>query len=126
MKYLGFCLQRTKRIDLRSLNRSRQEWRLFLVSNSPNIDYKTMVYYNVLRKKLKAMVISIRMTEEEKKLADAYAKLNGMSLSEAIKRAYFEKIEDEYDIALADMALREYEKNPKTYSHEEVKKMLGL
>ena len=90
------------------------------------IDYETILYYNVLRKKVKAMVISIRMTEEEKKLADAYAKLNGMSLSEAIKCAYFEKIEDEYDIALADMALREYEKNPKTYSHEEVKKMLGL
>lgn len=72
------------------------------------------------------MVISIRMTDEEKKLADSYAKLNGISLSEAIKRAYFEKIEDEYDIALADAALKEYEKNPKTYSHSEIKKMLGL
>jgi len=72
------------------------------------------------------MVISIRMTEEEKDLANAYAKLNGLSLSEAIKRAYFEKIEEEYDIAITDMALREYEKNPKTYSHEEVKKILGL
>ena len=72
------------------------------------------------------MVISIRMSEEEKQLADAYAKLNGMSLSEAIKRAYFEKIEDEYDIALADAALREYERNPKTYTHDEIKKMLGL
>ena len=72
------------------------------------------------------MVISIRMTEEEKRLADAYARLNGTTLSEAIKRAYFEKIEDEYDIALADAALREYENNPKTYTHEEIKKMLGL
>ena len=72
------------------------------------------------------MVISIRMTDEEKKLADSYAKLNGISLSEAIKRAYFEKIEDEYDIALADAALKEFEKNPKTYSHSEIKKMLGL
>ena len=72
------------------------------------------------------MVVSIRMTEEERQLADAYAKINGVSLSEAIKRAYFEKIEDEYDIALADAALREYEKNPKTYTHEEIKKMLGL
>ena len=72
------------------------------------------------------MVVSIRMTAEEKKLADAYAKINGLSLSEAIKRAYFEKIEDEYDIALADEALREYEKNPKTYTHDEIKKMLGL
>lgn len=66
------------------------------------------------------------MTEEEKQLADAYAKINGVSLSEAIKRAYFEKIEDEYDIALADAALREYEKDPKTYSHEEIMKMFGL
>lgn len=72
------------------------------------------------------MVVSIRMTEEEKQLGVAYAKLNGSSLSEAMKRAYFEKIEEEYDIALADAALREYEKNPKTYSHDEVKKMLGL
>lgn len=81
----------------------------------------TMYYTGVM-----IMVISIRMTEEEKQLADAYAKLNGVSLSEAIKRAYFEKIEEEYDIALADEAMREYEKNPKTYSHEEIKKMLGL
>lgn len=72
------------------------------------------------------MVISIRMTEEEKQLANAYAKLNGVSLSEAIKRAYFEKIEDEYDIVLADAALRDYEKDHKTYSHEEMKKMLGI
>ena len=72
------------------------------------------------------MVVSIRMTEEERQLADAYAKINGVSLSEAIKRAYFEKIEEEYDIALADSALREYEKDHKTYTHEEIKKLLGL
>ena len=72
------------------------------------------------------MVVSIRMTNEEKNLASAYAKLNGVSLSEAIKRAYFEKIEDEYDIELADAALRDYEKNPKTYSLKEVMEELGL
>ena len=72
------------------------------------------------------MVISIRMTDEEKQLAEAYAKINGVSLSESIKRAYFEKIEDEYDIVLADSALREYEKNPKTYTIDEAKKELGL
>ena len=72
------------------------------------------------------MVVSIRMTQEEKELADAYAKIMGVSLSEAIKRAYFEKIEDEYDIALADEALKEYKKNPVTYSLEEVKKMFGI
>ncbi len=72
------------------------------------------------------MVISIRMTEEEKRLADAYAKLNGVSLSEAIKRAYFEKIEDEFDIALAEAAEKEYKKNPKTYTLKEVMKELDL
>ena len=72
------------------------------------------------------MVISIRMTEEEKQLAEAYAKLNGVSLSEAMKRAFFERIEDEYDIALADATLREYEKDPKTCSHEEIMKMFDL
>ena len=72
------------------------------------------------------MVVSIRMTEEERQLADAYAKLNGISLSEAIKRAYFDKIEEEYDIALADAAMREYKKNPKTYTLDELMKELGL
>ena len=72
------------------------------------------------------MIVSIRMTQEEKELASAYAKLSGLSLSEAIKRAYFEKIEDEYDIALADDALKEYERDPKTYTLDEVKKMFGL
>ena len=72
------------------------------------------------------MVVSIRMTEEEKQLADAYAKLNGVSLSEAIKKAYFEKIEEEYDIALADAAMREYKKNPKTYTLDELMKELDL
>ena len=72
------------------------------------------------------MVISIRMTEEERQLADAYAKMKGMSLSEAIKRAYFEKIEDEIDMALADEALRKYEEDGIAYTMDEVKKMLGL
>ena len=72
------------------------------------------------------MVVSIRMTEEEKQLADAYAKLNGTTLSDAIKRAYFERIEDEFDVALAKEALKEYEKDSKTYSIDEMKELLGL
>ena len=52
------------------------------------------------------MTFSIRMTEEEKKLAESYAKLNSCSVGEAIKKAFFEKIEDEYDIALAENILK--------------------
>jgi predicted DNA-binding protein len=55
---------------------------------------------------IKSMTFSIRMTEEEKKLAESYAKLNSCSVGEAIKKAFFEKIEDEYDIALAENILK--------------------
>lgn len=54
------------------------------------------------------MAFSIRLTEEEKLLADSYAKIHSLSLGEAFKRALFERIEDEYDLAVADEAYREY------------------
>lgn len=55
------------------------------------------------------MSFSIRLTTEEKQLADSYAKLHSLSLGEAFKQALFDRIEEEYDISLADVAYREYE-----------------
>lgn len=72
------------------------------------------------------MAFSIRLTEDEKALAESYARLHSVSLAEAFKRALFERIEDEYDISVADEAYREYLKNPKTYTHEEARELLGL
>lgn len=72
------------------------------------------------------MSFSIRLSDEEKSLAESYAKLHSMSLGEAFKKALFEKIEDEYDIAIAEEAMREYSNNPKTYSHDEIKELLEL
>lgn len=57
------------------------------------------------------MAFSIRLTDEEKKLADSYAKLRAMSVGEAFKRALFEKIEDEYDVAVAEEAYQDYLKS---------------
>lgn len=54
------------------------------------------------------MSFSIRLTEEERKLADSYARLHSITLGEAFKRALFERIEDEYDIDVADEAYGEY------------------
>lgn len=54
------------------------------------------------------MAFSIRMTEEEKMLANSYAKLHAISLGEAFKKALFEKIEDEYDITVGEEAYKEY------------------
>ena len=54
------------------------------------------------------MAFSIRLSEEERKLADSYARLHSMSMGEAFKRALFERIEDEYDVTVANDAYREY------------------
>ena len=56
------------------------------------------------------MSFSIRLTPDEKKIAESYAKIHSISLGEAFKQALFEKIEDEYDIAVAEEAYNEYVK----------------
>lgn len=54
------------------------------------------------------MPLSIRLSEDERLLVNSYAKLHSISVAEAFKRALFEKIEDEFDIALADEAYNDY------------------
>ena len=72
------------------------------------------------------MAFSIRLSKEEKLLAESYAKLHSVSLAEAFRRALFEWIEDEYDVVVAEEAYQEYLENPKTYTHEDVKGLLDL
>ena len=73
------------------------------------------------------MAFSIRMNEEEKALAESYAKLHAMSLGEAFKRALFERIEEEYDINLANEAYQEYKNTgSKSRPIEELWKELNL
>ena len=57
------------------------------------------------------MAFSIRLTDEERMLAESYAKLKAVTLGEAFKRALFEKIQDEYDVMVAEEAYDEYAKN---------------
>lgn len=54
------------------------------------------------------MSFSIRLTAEEKALAESYAKIHAISVGEAFKRALFEQIEDEYDTAVAEEAYQDY------------------
>ena len=72
------------------------------------------------------MAISLRMSQEEERLIKKYAEIWGLSVSELIRQAVMEKIEDEIDLELAQKALAEYEANPISYSMEEIKKELGL
>lgn len=66
--------------------------------------------------------VSLRVTDQEKGLMESYAKLHGVNLSDAIKSAFFEKLEDEYDLRW----IEKYEADETTYTHEEVGRMLGL
>ena len=72
------------------------------------------------------MTISIRLNEEDAKLIKSYAKINKTTISEFVRKAVLEKIEDEYDLECYYKAMEEFKKNPKTYTHEEVKRMLNI
>lgn len=71
--------------------------------------------------------ISLRVTDEEKELMESYATWHDISLSDAVKTAFFEKIEDKYDLRV----ISEYEAAEKAgeveyITYEELIKELGL
>jgi hypothetical protein len=71
--------------------------------------------------------ISLRVSEQEKIYMESYAKVHGITLSDALKDIFFQKLEDEYDMQV----LREYEKEKASgvheyFTHEEVGKKLGF
>lgn len=72
------------------------------------------------------MAISVRLNAQDEQLFKSYAKTNNITLSELFRNAVFEKIEDEYDLAVYRESLEEYNKNSVSYSHEEVCRMLGI
>ena len=72
------------------------------------------------------MAVSIRLNKQDEQLFKSYTKTNNISLSELFRTAVFEKIEDEYDLAVYREALEEYNKNPISYSHDEVCQMSGI
>ncbi len=72
------------------------------------------------------MPISIRMSKKEKELIKKYAKLNRTTVSDIMRKAILEKIENEFDMYLYEKAIKAHEQNPKTYTFEEVKSILGI
>ena len=72
------------------------------------------------------MTISVRLSEKDTELIKAYAEINNITISELVRNAILEKIEDEYDLKSYEEAIKEYKKNPKTYTLEEVKKELEI
>ena len=72
------------------------------------------------------MTISVRLNDKDTDLIKAYAKLNNISISDLVRDAILEKIEDEYDLKCYYDAMEEFKKNPKTYTTDELKQMMEL
>ena len=72
------------------------------------------------------MTLSVQLNKEDEILFKKHAQLQGLSLSEMVRRAVLEKIEDEYDQECCREALEEIKKDPRMYSLSEMKKELGL
>lgn len=72
------------------------------------------------------MTISLRLSEEDTILIKKYAELNRISVSDLIRQTVMERIEEEYDLEAFEKAVAEYEKNPVTYSLDEVERDLNL
>ena len=70
--------------------------------------------------------VTVRLKNEENKLFNEYAEIHDMPLSTILKETLKEKMEDDYDMAL----IKEYEQNDNTsevtYTHDEVKDILGF
>ena len=72
------------------------------------------------------MTISVRLNDQDAMLVRKYAEVNSISVSDLVRQAVIEKIEDEYDLKAFNAAILEYEKDPVTFSLDEVEKDLSL
>ena len=72
------------------------------------------------------MALSLRVNLQEERLIREYAKMKNVSVSDLIRQSVMERIEDEIDVQIAQKAYEEYIADPVTYTHDEVKKELGL
>lgn len=71
-------------------------------------------------------VISIRLNKHEERIFKEYAAFHDQSLSSLFKNSVIEKMEDELDLKLLQEAIIYNKIHTETYTHDEVKKALGL
>lgn len=72
------------------------------------------------------MTISLRLNDEDTMIIKKYAEINKISVSELIRQSVMERIEEQYDLEMFTNVMKDFEKNPVTYSLDEVEKELGL
>lgn len=72
------------------------------------------------------MTISFRLNDADALLFKNYAQMRGISVSDLVRESVTQRIEDEYDLAAYEKAMASHQKNPVTYSLDQVEKELGL
>ena len=70
--------------------------------------------------------ISLRMDEEDQKLIKEYAKTKNITVSSLIRNAVMEKIEDEIDMDLYHIAMKQHIANPQVVSFDEMMKEIDF
>ncbi len=70
--------------------------------------------------------VTIRLDNDDKEIISRYARTKGRSVSDIVREAILNQIEDEYDLKLYKQAIEEYRKNPVSYSLDEVATMLEI
>ena len=68
--------------------------------------------------------VTIRIENDDKEIIARYARAKGRSVSDVVREAILNQIEDEYDLALYRQAIEDYRRNPVSYTLDEVAKML--
>ena len=70
--------------------------------------------------------ISQRMDEEDEKYIKEYAKTKNITVSSLIRNAVLEKIEDEIDMDLYHIAMKQHIANPQVVSFDEMMKEIDF
>ena len=70
--------------------------------------------------------ISLRMDEEDAKLIKEYAKTKNITVSSLFRNAVLEKIEDEIDMDLYHIAMKQHIANPQVVSFDEMMKEIDF
>ena len=72
------------------------------------------------------MTISFRLNETEADMIKAYAKMQGMTVSELIRKIVMDHIEEKSDLQEYENAGAEYKKDPETFTLDDVIEELDL
>jgi len=68
--------------------------------------------------------VTVRLDNVDKEIIARYARAKGQTVSEVMRTAILDQIEDEYDLELYRQAIQEFREKPLSYSLDEVAKLL--